>query len=268
MFSWPKQMTDKSPVIFLDMREELHLSLPSQPLVILLWALEEKQRSHFLMPQLPLTNRFIIAAYAYSRKTSGPWQTHEEIICLSSRLGTSLCISWVSFVLFYFHFKWCFCAPSHCPWWRFLLNYWENTRTAWRHHSSGQPGSAQRPLSRPQPWAALRLVAGWGSEPVASELDWLVGLLVGPVFSHWNWKKMVLCDGVPAALFLTSFTISWLLTLQFCSSTPLSSFSCRRWPRAAQRPSCLSCPFTGSHVSWKSPVHLTIAVSVPGRNFF
>ena len=51
-------------------------------------------------------------------------------------------------------------------------------------------------------------------------------------------------------------------------SDPFVSFSCRCWPSAAQRPSCLNWHFTGSHVSWKSPVHLSIAVSVPGRNFF
>lgn len=171
--------------------------------------------------------QFIIAPYAYSRKTLVPWQAHEEIICLSNRLGTSLCISWVSFfclfVLSCFHFKWCFCAPSHCPWWHFLLNCWENTYTVWRHHNSGQPGSIQRPLNRAGPWEALRLAAGWESEPVVSAFDWFVALLVGPMFSHWNWKKMVSCDGVPAALFLISFTTSWLLTLQFCSPTPLSA---------------------------------------------
>lgn len=180
--------------------------------------------------------QFIIALYAYSRKTSVPWQTHEEIICLSSRLGTSLCISWVSFLKNFFHFKWCFCAPSHCHWWHFLQNCWENIHKVWRHHSLGQPGSIQRPLNGPGPWEALRLAAGWKHEPVVSEFDWFVDLLVGPMFSHWNWKKMVLCDGVPEALFLISFTTSWLLTLQFCSSTPLSNFSCRPWPSAAQRP--------------------------------
>lgn len=89
----------KSPVIFLDMREEPHLSVPSQPLVILPWALEEKQRSHFLMPQLPLISSLLPRMHIVGKRQ---WQTHEEIICLSSRLGTYLCISWVSFLKKFF----------------------------------------------------------------------------------------------------------------------------------------------------------------------